>query len=79
MCLQIKEKELFLSSKAEKDEETISEQLKRVIYETYKKPADKKDLTAGKLLKNNIIRLYPKLDLRKIFQFTISEIEASSY
>jgi len=76
----IKDKELAIfDMPAVKEGESLSEQIARMVYHyLYQTPKDKQELVVYQTLKRNIIRLYPKLDLRKICLLTIGEIEASA-
>jgi len=71
----IKEKEMVLLDNAVNEKEAIARAVIQYIYQT---PTDKQELVVYQTLKGNIIRLYPKLDLRKIVQLTIAEIIVSA-
>ena len=76
----IKEKEFVtIDPPAKKEGESFSESIARRTFQyLYQIPKNKQELMFYQALKRNIVRLYPKLDLRKITQFTIVETSAST-
>lgn len=66
----IKEKELaMIEPPAKKEGESFSESIARRTFQIlYEIPKNKEEMIFCQTLKRNIIRLYPKLDLRKISQ-----------
>ena len=73
--ISAKERESSFSSGKEGENwsEAVARKFCRHIYQTQ----NKQWLVAYQTLKRNIVRLYPKLDLREIVQLSIAEISAS--
>lgn len=70
---------VILSMPPVKEGESQSEEIARIVFHNlYQIPKFKQELAFCQALKNNIIKLFPKLDLRKICLFTIAEISASA-
>jgi hypothetical protein len=76
----IKEKEIALLEKlAPKEGESPDETTGRLLYHfIYETPKNQTELVFCQTLKRNIIRWYPKLDLRKICQLAIAEVYVSA-